>query len=49
MDMAFKEWANSNQYNEFFNILVPQRILDQHTVQYFKLVEKLPVSHNTAM
>lgn len=34
---------------KFFNILVPQRILDQHTVQYFTLVEKLPVSHNTAM
>lgn len=29
--------------------LAPRRILDQHTVQYFKLIEKSTVSHNTAM
>ncbi|KAI9286481.1 hypothetical protein BC943DRAFT_223415 [Umbelopsis sp. AD052] len=29
--------------------VVPQRILDQHTVQYFQLIEKHPVSHNTAI
>lgn len=27
----------------------PKRILDQHSVQYFKLIQKTPISHNTAI